>query len=73
MSTPTITVLFASVNPGAETVISYIPGERLRMAKEPSSFAEVAFVAPVAVFLTVRRAFLIRAPVVLVILPDMLP
>src|SRR5713101_3273732 len=52
-----ITVSFASANPDAETVISYVPGERLPMVKEPSSFAVVAFVSPFPVFLIVICAF----------------
>ena len=65
-----ITVSFASANLGAETVISYVPGERLPMAKKPSSFAVVALVSPFSVFLMVICAFEMRAPMGLVILPD---
>jgi hypothetical protein len=72
LSTPELiaTVVRASTKPGAETVISKIPGERFVNVKEPSSFAAIIFVSPFAVFLIVIRAFAMRASLALEILPE---
>src|SRR5712664_708706 len=65
-----VTVVLYSTKPGAETVISKVPGDRFGRAKEPSSFAAIIFVSPFAGFLRVTRAFVMRALLVLVILPE---
>jgi len=72
LSTPVliVTVVRDSTKPGAETVISKIPGESRVTVKEPSSATGMLFVSPFAGFFKVTLALAMRAPVVLVILPE---
>ena len=75
LSFPAVIVTFvrASAKPGAETVISKIPAGRLDTLNEPSSFVATILVSPFPMFLMATRAFAIRAPSVLVILPERVP
>jgi hypothetical protein len=72
LSTPALiaTVVRDSTKPGAETVISKIPVEGFVNLKVPSSVTGILFVSPFAGFFKVTRALAMRAPLVLVILPE---